>query len=173
VCLRGEDLTNAPQRPSSGVVWEISLRTARGWAWLPALAIVIGLLLGAILLSMMGIHPWEAYQAMLVMALSGGLAALAGVCEVAGVQGQLKHGLSLGYGYTAIIVAWLARLNPWATIVASIFLGGLLVGSDMLQIAMNLPVAVAYVLQGLVLFALLSVEFLVSHRVVWKRRSEG
>jgi simple sugar transport system permease protein len=109
----------------------------------------------------------------LVMALSGGLAGLAGACEVSGVQGQLKHGLSPGYGYTAIIVAWLARLNPWATIVASLFLGGLLVGSDMLQIAMNLPVAVAYVLQGLILFALLSVEFLVNHRLVWKGRSTG
>jgi general nucleoside transport system permease protein len=106
---------------------------------------------------------------LLVMALSGGLAALAGVCEVAGVQGRLKHGLSPGYGYTAIIVAWLARLDPWATIPVSVLLGGLLVGSDMLQIAMNLPVAVAYLLQGLILFALLGVEVLVDHRVVWKR----
>jgi simple sugar transport system permease protein len=106
----------------------------------------------------------------LVMALSGGLAGLAGVCEVAGVQGQLKHGLSPGYGYTAIIVAWLARLDPWATIVASVLLGGLLVGSDMLQIAMNLPVAVAYLLQGLILFAVLGVEFLSRYRLVWKRR---
>jgi ABC-type uncharacterized transport system permease subunit len=97
---------------------------------------------------------------LLVMALSGGLAALAGVCEVAGMQGQLKRGLSPDYGYTAIIVAWLARLHPWATIMVSILLGGLLVGSDMLQIAMNLPVAVAYMLQGLILFSLLSVEFL-------------
>src|SRR5262249_9700508 len=53
---------------------------------------------------------------LLVMALSGGLAGLAGICEVAGVQGQLKHGLSPGYGYTAIIVAWLGRLHPWAII---------------------------------------------------------
>jgi general nucleoside transport system permease protein len=105
---------------------------------------------------------------LLVMALSGGLAALAGVCEVAGVQGQLKHGLSPGYGYTAIIVAWLARLDPWATIVVSVLLGGLLVGSDMLQIAMNLPVAVAYMLQVLILFSVLAVEFLVGYRLVWK-----
>jgi simple sugar transport system permease protein len=106
------------------------------------------------------------------MGLSGGLAALAGVCEVAGVQGQLKHGLSPGYGYTAIIVAWLARLDPWATIVVSILLGGLLVGSDMLQIAMNLPVAVAYMLQGLLLFSVLGVEFLAAHRLVWKEGSK-
>jgi general nucleoside transport system permease protein len=84
------------------------------------------------------------------------------------VQGQLKHGLSPGYGYTAIIVAWLARLDPWATIVVSVLLGGLLVGSDMLQIAMNLPVAVAYMLQGLILFSVLAVEFLVGYRLVWK-----
>ena len=103
-----------------------------------------------------------------VMALSGGLAALAGVCEVAGVQGQLRHGLSPGYGYTAIIVAWLARLHPGATIVVSVLLGALLVGSDMLQIAMHLPVAVAYMLQGIMLFSLLGVEFLLGHRLVWK-----
>jgi ABC-type uncharacterized transport system permease subunit len=108
----------------------------------------------------------------LVMALSGGLAALAGVCEVAGVQGQLKHGLSPGYGYTAIIVAWLAQLHPWGTIAASVFLGGLLGGSDMLQIAMHLPVAVAYMLQGLILFSLLSVEFLLGYRLVWKGARE-
>jgi general nucleoside transport system permease protein len=107
---------------------------------------------------------------LLVMAMNGGLAALAGVCEVAGIQGQLKHGLSPGYGYTAIIVAWLAGLDPWATIVVSVLLGGLLVGSDMLQIAMNLPVAVAYLLQGLILFAVLGVEFLIGYRVVWKGR---
>lgn len=104
------------------------------------------------------------------MALSGGLAALAGVCEVAGVQGQLKHGLSPGYGYTAIIVAWMARLSLWGIIVVSVLLGGLLVGSDMLQIAMNLPVAAAYMLQGLILFSVLGLEFLVSHRLVWRHR---
>jgi simple sugar transport system permease protein len=124
----------------------------------------------------MGLSPGAARYAgmnltrtiLLVMALSGGLAELAGVCEVAGVQGQLKHGLSPGYGYTAIIVAWLARLDPWGTIVVSVLLGGLLVGSDMLQIAMNLPVAVAYMLQGLILFSVLGVELLVGYRLVWK-----
>jgi simple sugar transport system permease protein len=105
---------------------------------------------------------------LVVMALSGGLAALAGICEVAGVQGQLRHGLSPGYGYTAIIVAWLARLDPWGIVAVSVLLGGLLVGSDMLQIAMNLPVAVAYMLQGLILFSVLGVELLIGHRVVWK-----
>jgi simple sugar transport system permease protein len=107
-----------------------------------------------------------------VMVLSGGLAALAGVGEVAGVQGQLQHGLSPGYGYTALIVAWLARLDPWVTIVVSVLLGGLLVGSEMLQIVMNLPVAVAYLLQGLILFAVLGITFLERYRVMWARRAQ-
>jgi ABC-type uncharacterized transport system permease subunit len=105
---------------------------------------------------------------LVTVALSGGLAALAGVCEVAGVQGQLRHGLSPGYGYTAIIVAWMGRLNPWGIIAVSVLLGGLLVGSEMLQIAMNLPIAVAYMLQGLILFSVLGLESLDSHRLVWR-----
>jgi general nucleoside transport system permease protein len=159
---------------------------------LPGSRVHLGLLLGimaaaglAVLLArtrlgyeirIMGHHPTTARYAgmnlaritLLVMAMSAGLAALAGVCEVAGVHGQLKRGLSPGYGYTAIIVAWLARLAPWATFVVSVMLGALLVGSDMLQIVMNLPVAVAYLLQGLILFAVLGVEFLTGHRLVWK-----
>jgi simple sugar transport system permease protein len=107
---------------------------------------------------------------LVTIALSGGLAALAGVCEVAGVQGQLKHGLSPGYGYTAIIVAWMGRLNPGGIIVVSVLLGGLLVGSEMLQIAMNVPIAVAYLLQGLILFSVLALECLDSHRLVWRHR---
>jgi general nucleoside transport system permease protein len=107
---------------------------------------------------------------LVTIALSGGLAALAGVCEVAGVQGQLKHGLSPGYGYTAIIVAWMGRLNPWGIMAVSVLLGGLLVGSEMLQIAMNLPIAVAYMLQGLILFSVLGLECLDSHRLVWRHR---
>jgi ABC-type uncharacterized transport system permease subunit len=107
---------------------------------------------------------------LVAIALSGGLAALAGVCEVAGVQGQLKHGLSPGYGYTAIIVAWMGRLHPWGIIVASVLLGGLLVGSEMLQIAMNMPIAVAYMLQGLILFSVLGLECLAGYRLVWRDR---
>jgi len=104
----------------------------------------------------------------IVMSLSGGLAGLAGLCEVAGVQGRIQHGLSPAYGYTAIIVAWLARLNPWGTIVVSVLLGGLLVGSDMLQIAMGLPIAMAYLFQGLILFSVLGLEVFARYRVVWK-----
>ncbi len=129
-------------------------------------------------LRIIGLNPAAARYAgmnipgitLLVMALSGALAGLAGLSEVAGVQGQLKHGLSPGYGYTAILVAWLARLHPWGIVVVSILLGGLLVGSDMLQILRRLPVSISYILQGLLFFSLLSLEFLMDYRLVWRRR---
>jgi len=106
---------------------------------------------------------------LLVMALGGGLAGLAGLSEVAGIQGRLKPGLSPGYGYTAIIVAWLARLNPWAVVAVSLLLGGLLVGGDMLQIAMGLPVTMTYILQGLLLFFVLGMEVFSGYRLVLRR----
>ena len=128
---------------------------------------------------MIGLSPGAARYAgmsvarttLITLALSGGLAALAGVTEVAGVQGQLKHGLSPGYGYTAILAAWIGRLNPWGIAVVSVLLGALLVGSDMLQISANLPVAAAYLLQGLLLFSALGVERLRGYRLVWRHRT--
>lgn len=88
---------------------------------------------------------------LVVLALSGGLAGLAGACELAGVGHQLQRNFSPGYGYTAIIVAWLAHLNPWATIPAALLFAGLLVGGDQLQIALGLPAGIAPMLQGAVL----------------------
>lgn len=94
----------------------------------------------------------------LVMFLSGAVAGLAGMGEVAGLQGRLARGFSTGYGYTGIIVAWLARLNPLAIPLVAFFLGILLVGGDTLQIVMGLPLASTQVLQGLILFFLLAGE---------------
>src|SRR5690606_26489591 len=62
----------------------------------------------------------------LVMALSGGLAGLAGMSEVSGVVHRLQERFSPGYGFTAIIIAWLAKLNPLAIILVSYLFGGLL-----------------------------------------------
>ena len=102
---------------------------------------------------------------LLVMALSGALAGLAGMSEVAGISHQLQRNLSPGYGYTAIIVAWLARLNPWATVLVSFLFAGLLVGGDQLQISMGLPAAIAPMLQGTILFFLLGGEVLARYRL--------
>lgn len=101
----------------------------------------------------------------LVMCLSGGLAGLAGMADVAGISYRLQQGLAVGYGFTAIIVAWLARLNPWAIILVSILLAALLVGGDQIQIVMGLPASMALVLQGAILFFMLGGTIFTSYRL--------
>ena len=90
-----------------------------------------------------------------IMAISGGLAGLAGICETAGIHYRLQQGLALGNGYTGIVVAWLGRLRPGAIILISILLGGLMVGGDQVQITMHVPSAVSMALEGAILFCVL------------------
>ncbi len=99
-----------------------------------------------------------------VMLLSGALAGLAGMAEVSGVNHRLQHGLSPGYGYTAIIVAWLARLNPSAGVLVSVLLGALLAGGYSMQ-RMGMPIATVNMIQGLILFSVLAGELLTRYRV--------
>lgn len=108
----------------------------------------------------------------LVMLISGGLAGLAGMAQVAGISHRLQQGLTVGYGFTAIIVAWLAKLNPWGVLVVSVLLAGLLVGGDQIQITMGLPASVALVLQGAILFFVLGGEIFVRYRLRLIRGSE-
>jgi ABC-type uncharacterized transport system permease subunit len=103
---------------------------------------------------------------LIVMAASGALAGLAGMSEVAGISHQLQRNVSSGYGYTAIIVAWLGRLNPFGIVLVSFLLAALLVGGDQIQISMGLPSAVAPMLQGAILFFLLGCEILNRYRIV-------
>ncbi len=106
----------------------------------------------------------------LVMFLSGALAGLAGMCEIAGLQGRLQHGFSAGYGYTAIIVAWLARLNSLAVLLVSFLLGIILVGGDTLQIVLGLPLASTQIIQGLILFFVLGGEFFRYYKISLRRK---
>jgi len=106
---------------------------------------------------------------MLVTLLSGGLAGLAGMTEMAGLSHRLQHAFSPGYGYTAIIIAWIARLNPVSMVVVSFLMGGLYVGSDSLQIMMHLPVGMVYMVQGLILFFVLGGEIFAEYRIVWRK----
>ncbi len=98
----------------------------------------------------------------LVMMISGGLAGLAGMSEIAGNLHLIKRVFSPGYGYTAIIVAWLARLNPWGVILVSLLLGGLYRGSDAIPGA---PKALGMMLQAVIFFVLIGGEVLVRYRV--------
>lgn len=99
------------------------------------------------------------------MLVSGALSGLAGVCEVTGVMRRLQQGLTTGYGYTAIIVAWMSQLNPWGVLLVGFLLAGLLVGGDQIQMAMRLPAAVGLVLQGALLFPMLGGSLFVEYRL--------
>jgi simple sugar transport system permease protein len=105
----------------------------------------------------------------LVMFISGAIAGIAGMCEVSGLQGRLQHGFSAGYGFTAIIVAWLSRLNPIAILFVSVLIGALLVGGETLQIVMRLPLSSTLILQGLILFFVLGGEIFRTYRIRFRR----
>jgi general nucleoside transport system permease protein len=101
----------------------------------------------------------------LVLFLSGAIAGIAGFSEVAGLQFRLQHGISAGYGYTAIIIAWLARRSALGVVIVSFLMGVLLVGGESLQLFWQLPVAFVYAFQGLILFFLLASDFFVHYRL--------
>ncbi|MCF1709312.1 ABC transporter permease [Tabrizicola sp. J26] len=98
--------------------------------------------------------------------LSGGLAALAGWSEVAGLKGHLSQDLSPGFGYTGIIVAMLALLNPLAVVGTAIFVAGVFVGSDAMSRAAGVPTYIADMLLASALLFMVLAIFLVRMRVV-------
>jgi ABC-type uncharacterized transport system permease subunit len=102
------------------------------------------------------------------MLISGGLAGLAGLFEATGTLGQLTTTLSPGYGFTAIIVAFLGRLNPLGAIPAGLLLALTYLGGDAAQINLGLPNAVTGIFQGILLFYLLGCDFLLLHRIRWR-----
>lgn len=107
-------------------------------------------------------------------ALAGGFAGLAGMLEVAAVQGSANASLSAGYGYTGILVAFLARHNPLAIIPFAILLGGIDASGGLIQRRMDLPDATVLVLQGMIFIVILFSEtlygrFKAFNPDLWKR----
>ena len=100
----------------------------------------------------------------------GALAGMAGAFEVAGPIGQLVPSISPGYGFAAIIVAWLGRLNPLVCIPAAFVMALIYIGGELSQSRLGLPNAVTGVFQGLLLLALLSADTLIHYRIDWRRR---
>lgn len=100
--------------------------------------------------------------------ISGGLAGLAGMFEVTGTLGQLTTTISPGYGFTAIIVAFLGRLNPIGAVPAGLLLALSYLGGDAAQINLGLPNAVTGIFQGILLFCLLGCDLLLLNRVRWR-----
>lgn len=97
----------------------------------------------------------------IVMALSGALAGLAGMAEVSGTIFRVQQGISPGYGYSAIIIAWLARLSPWAAVPVAVLFAGLLNGGFALQIS-KVPAAIVYMIQAAILFLVVAGESLLA-----------
>ena len=105
--------------------------------------------------------------ALLVVSISGGLAGLAGVGEVAGVHHLLRHPqqISLGYGYLGIIVAWLARANPLAVPLTAFLFGAIFAGGDVMRVALGLPFQVVSIWGGLILLFLIASELLLRYKL--------
>jgi simple sugar transport system permease protein len=97
--------------------------------------------------------------------LGGGLSGLAGLFEVAGPIGQLQPAISPGYGFTAIIVAFLGRLHPLGILFGGLIMALTYLGGELAQITLGLPNAVTGLFQGILLFFLLACDVLTKYRV--------
>ena len=102
--------------------------------------------------------------------LSGGCAGLAGLLEAAGPVGQLVPALPAGYGFAAIVVAFLGRLEPLGILFAGLLLALISIGGEMAQIAMSLPSATIATFQGMFLFFMLAADVFVNYRPRWQAR---
>jgi len=103
----------------------------------------------------------------LVMMVSGALAGLAGMSEIAGVVHRLQESISPGYGFTGIIIAWLAKLNPLAVILVSILFGALILAGREVQ-----PAGIPTLIQGVIMVSLIASDYFLRNRVTITRREE-
>ncbi|MDO5605672.1 MAG: ABC transporter permease [Paracoccus sp. (in: a-proteobacteria)] len=99
------------------------------------------------------------------LGLSGALAGLAGMFEAAGPAGQITDSFGSGYGFTAIIVAFLGRLHPVGIVLAGLLMALTYIGGDIAQMMLNMPAATVQVFQGLLLFYLLGFDLLTRYRI--------
>jgi general nucleoside transport system permease protein len=185
-------LVRGPWRDPQGFNFPKSI-TFSGWQLLPYLtsgihlgvvvALVVALLLGFVMrrtlkgfeITVTGHSPraarFSGFSAkrtvMFCMLLSGGLAGLAGAIEISSVVGQLQPQISPGYGFAAIIVAFLGRLNPIGVIFAGLLLALSYIGGEAVQTALQIPDKITRVIQGILLFYVLACDTLILYRVSW------
>ena len=100
--------------------------------------------------------------------LSGGMAGLAGALEVAGPLGQLTPYVPAGYGFAAIIVAYVGRLHPVGIVFSAILMSMFYIGGELAQSRLGLPKSLTGVFQGLLLFTLLACDTLIHYRIRWQ-----
>lgn len=144
---------------AAGAVWLVQTRTTLGYAMRAVgqnrhAAEFAGIPVGRVML----------YTAL----LSGGLAALAGFSEVAGLKGNLTLDISPGFGYTGIIVAMLALLNPLGVVVSALFVAGVFVGADSMSRAAGVPTYIADIMLAASLLTMVLAIALTRFRVRWR-----
>ncbi|MEO3414458.1 ABC transporter permease [Roseovarius sp. CAU 1744] len=142
---------------AAGVVWVIERRTTLGYEMR-----AVGLNREAAQFAGIPVNAVLIKTAL----LSGGLAALAGFSEAAGLKGNLTLDLSPGFGYTGIIVAMLALLNPLAVIAAALFVAGIFVGADSMSRAVGVPTYLADIMLATALLLMVLAILLTRFRVV-------
>ena len=107
----------------------------------------------------------------IAMLISGGLCGTVGMIQASAVEKTLVSGIANGYGFTAIITAWLSKLNPIVCLFVCVVFAGLLQGGAYLQIAMGVSSSVSSVVQGLILFFVIGSEFFIQYKVELNRNS--
>ncbi|HET8695182.1 MAG TPA: ABC transporter permease [Aquabacterium sp.] len=105
------------------------------------------------------------------MLLSGAMAGLAGALDVAGPQGQLTPYVPMGYGFAAIIVAFVGRLNPLGIVFSAVLMSMFYIGGELAQSRLGLPKAMTGIFQGVLLFALLACDTFIHQRLRWVSRT--
>jgi ABC-type uncharacterized transport system permease subunit len=115
-----------------------------------------------------GVNPTRIV--LICMGLSGLLAGMAGLFEVAGPAGQISIDFNSGYGFTAIIVAFLGRLNPIGILLAGLLMALTYIGGELAQLMLGLPGASIQLFQGMLLFFLLAMDVFTNFRVCIGRR---
>ncbi len=145
-------------------LWVFLFRTRAGWG-----------------LGVSGLAPLAARYAGLsssralwtALLVSGGLAGLAGALEVAGPLGQLTPYVPVGYGFGAIIVAFVGRLHPVGLVLSALLMSMLYIGGELAQSRLGLPKSITGVFQGLLLFCLLGCDVLIQYQLRWVPRARG
>src|SRR6056297_2554088 len=107
---------------------------------------------------------------LICLGLSGGLAGMAGMFEVAGPSGQVLASFNVGYGFTAIIVAFLGRLHPLGILLAGLLMALTYIGGELAQMNLQLPRSAIQLFQGMLLFFLLAVDVMTNFRIRFGRR---
>lgn len=109
---------------------------------------------------------------LLAMLLSGAIAGIAGFGELAGSSHRMEAAITSGYGYTAIIVAWLSRLNPVGMLIMSVFMAGIISGGSLLT-AVGFPSSVSAIMQGIIFFFVLGTDIITRYKISFTRREKA